>query len=203
MVAGAVGGALGFGLGLTPPIALHYLAVLGAGSILFTIFIAPILAVFGLLSGSVLALGISSGAALFSRRPGAGRILGGALLGGLGFALFLGPLAIVDTVRLPDGVFNVMGGGLFGLLIALGITVPAAVAPNRAAALAGGALGGALGILIWRTLGFIPLHVSSVPTPILLVSGGLVGLILASSIVWAGARRPALVKQEQEDKTDG
>ena len=86
---------------------------------------------------------------------------------------------------------------------ALGITIPAAVAPKRAAGLAGGALGGALGILIWRTLGFNPLQAGSVPTPILLVSGGLVGLILAFSIVWAGARRPALVKQEQEEKATG
>ena len=93
-------------------------------------------------------------------------------------------------------------GGLFGLLIALGITIPAAVAPKRAASLAGGALGGALGILIWRSLGFSPLQASSVPTPILLVSGGLVGLILAFSIVWAGARRPGLVKQQPEDEAE-
>jgi Cdc6-like AAA superfamily ATPase len=191
---GAVAGALGFGLGFTPPIALHFLALLaGPGSLLNTVFIAPLLAVFGLLAGAVMALGISSGETLFSRRPRVGRILGGTLLGGLGFAVILAPLAIVDATAPLDAVSRIVGGGLSGVLIGLGITVPAVITPRRAAALVGGAVGGSLGIVIWGALGFKPFHPfqgGTVPLPVLLVSGGLVGLILAFSIVWAEARWP-------------
>jgi len=188
---GAVGGAVGFGLGLTPPITLHSLALLaGRGSILDMIFIAPLLAVFGLLAGAVMALGTGAGQSLLSRRPRAGSIIGGSLLGGLGFAVILSPLAIVDPVGLPGDVWKIVGGGLFGLLIALGITVPGAITARRAAVLIGGAVGGALGMIIWGALGYKPFQIGTVPTPILLVSGGLVGLIMALSIDWAAARWP-------------
>ncbi len=202
--AGAIGGALGFGLGLTPPITLHALALLaGRGSMLDMVFIAPLLAVFGLLAGAVMALGISAGESLLSKRPGVGRITGSSLLGGLGFAIILSPLAIVDPVGLPGDVWKIVGGGLFGLLIAPGITVPAAITPRRAAALAGGAVGGALGMVIWGALGYKPFQLGTVPAPVLLVSGGLVGLIIAFSIAWAEARWPVKGEARREGEADG
>jgi hypothetical protein len=188
-VAGAAGGAIGFGLGLSPPTALHTAAILGIESIPDLLLIAPVLAVFGLLAGAVMAFGVGTGESLLSRKPTLGRTVGGALLGGLGFAVVLSPLAIVDRMLLPVPVV-ILGAGLFGMLIGLGITAPAAIRPARVAALGGGAVGGALGIVVWRAMGFLPFQVDSVPTPVLLVCGGVVGLILAFSIAWAEARWP-------------
>ena len=59
--AGAVGGAMGFGLGLSPPYALHTAALLEGASILDVVFIAPVFAALGLLAGTVMALGLSVG----------------------------------------------------------------------------------------------------------------------------------------------
>jgi hypothetical protein len=160
------------------------------------VVIAPVLAVFGLLAGAAMAFGIHAGESLLRRRPRLGRTLGGALLGGLGFAAVLSPLAIVDLMGLP-AAFVVLGSGLFGMTIGLGITAPAAVSPKRVIALGGGAVGGALGIVVWRALGYVPFQVGSVPTPVLLVSGGLVGLILAFSITWADARWPGSKGEEK------
>ena len=148
------------------------------------------LLLFGLLAGAVMTFGIGAGESLLSRRPGLGKTLGGALLGGLGFALVLSPLAIVDSVGFPGDVLIIVGAGLLGMMMGLGITVPATIIPKRVAALVGGTVGGALGIVFWRAMGFGPLQVGSVPTPVLLVSGGLVGLFLALSITWAEARWP-------------
>jgi hypothetical protein len=193
---GAVGGGIGFGLGLSPPTALHWAALWGSGSIMDMVFVAPFLALFGLLAGAVMAFGISAGESLLSRKPRLGRTLGGALLGGLGSAVGWSPLAAVDTMELPAAL-AILGGGLFGTMIGLGITAPAAITLKRAAALGGGAVGGILGIVVWRTLGFAPFQVGSVPTPVLLISGGLVGLILAFCITWAEARWPGSGREEK------
>jgi hypothetical protein len=191
---GAAGGALAFGLGFTPPMAMLFMALVrGPASLMMTVFIGPLLAALGLVAGAVMALGISTGEAVFGRRPGLGRILGGTLLGGLGFALVLAPLAIVDATAPLDAVLRTVGGGLTGMLIGLGITGPGAITSRRVAALVGGAVGGSLGIVIWGALGFDPFNPfpgGAAPLPVLLVSGGLVGLILAFSILWAEARWP-------------
>ena len=85
--------------------AMLFLALVrGPASLMMTVFIGPLLAALGLVAGAVMALGISTGEAVFGRRPGLGRILGGTLLGGLGFALVLAPLAIVDATAPLDAV---------------------------------------------------------------------------------------------------
>ena len=132
-----------------------------------------------------MALGIGAGESLLDRRPRLGRALGGILVGGLGFAAVLSPFAIVDPVGLPGDALRIVGGGLFGSAIGLGITLPAAMGLKRIAELGGGAVGGALGIVAWGALGYIPFQIGTVPTPVLLVSGGVVGLVLAFSIGWA------------------
>jgi hypothetical protein len=189
--AGAIGGAAGFGLGLAPPMALHSARLLGAQSILDVIFIAPLLAVFGLLAGAVMALGISAGEALLRQRVTMGRTVGGALLGGLGFALTISPLAIVDAASPLDGALTVVGGGLLGALTGLGITLPAAASHKWAATVVGGVVGAALGIAVWGALGYAPFRMgpgASVASPLLLFFGGLLGLMMALSLVWASAR---------------
>jgi hypothetical protein len=186
--AGAIGGALGFGLGLTLPIALHFMQISSEPSIWDMVFIAPLLAVFGLLAGAIMAFGISGAESLKRERAGIARIVGGTMLGGLGFATVLSPLAIVDLIGFPHDLLEIIGGGLFGALTALGITLPAALTSKRVAVLLGGALGASLGIVVWGVLGYGPLQVQSVPLPVLLASGGLIGFVLALSIVAAESR---------------
>jgi hypothetical protein len=83
------------------------------------------------------------------------------------------------------------------MLTALGITVPAAFSRQRAFILGGGVIGAALGIVILGVLGFDPFQVSPAPTvppPLLLAFGGLVGLLMAFSITWAERRWPVAEK---------
>jgi len=160
------------------------------------VFIALILALLGLLAGAVMAFGISAGESLLGRRPRLGRALGGALLGGLGFVAVWSPLVIVDTTEIPVALV-ILGSGLFGTMIGLGTTAPAAIIPKRAAGLAGGTVGGALGIVVWRAMGFGPFQVGSVPTIVLVACGGVVGLILAFSITWAEPRRTGGKREEK------
>jgi hypothetical protein len=196
-VAGAIGGAVGFGLGLSPLVAFHTAALFSGGSILDLVFIGPILAVLGLLAGSVMGLGISMGESLLGRRSRLGRMLGGTFLGGLGFAVILSTLAIVDPVGLPDDVLKIVGGGFLGTAIGLGVTAGAVISPTLAAGLGGGTIGGALGIIVWGLMGMKPFQVGSVPTALILISGGLVGLIMAFSIVWTEERWPGSKGKEQ------
>jgi hypothetical protein len=187
--AGAIGGAAGFALGLAPLMILHQSQITGS-SIPDMLFIAPLLAVFGLLAGAVLALGISAGESLLSDRPGLGRLLGGTLLGGVGFTLLVSlPLSAIAPASLREAALTVAGGGLFAALIGLGITLPAAIHPGRGLVWAGGGLGAALGVVVWGMLGFDPFQVApkpSVPPPVLLAFGGLAGLLIAFSIAWRG-----------------
>jgi hypothetical protein len=166
---------------------MHAVALYFDTRIVDVVTYALILAPFGLLAGAVMAFGISAVGSLLSRRPRLGRALGGALLGGLGFAAVFAPLMTGEMMELPVGLV-ILGNGLFGTIIGLGITAPAVIGPRRAVALVGGAVGGTVGILFCRTLGFPAFQVESVPTPVLLLSGAVVGLILALSITWAEAR---------------
>jgi hypothetical protein len=163
-------------------------ALLGGEFIVDMVFIALILALLGLLAGAVIAFGAGAGESLLGRRPRLGRTLGGALVGSVGFATVLSPLAIADSMGLSRDLLVILGGSLFGMMIGLGITAPAAISPKRIVALGGGAVGGALGIVIWRAMGFNPIQAGSVPAPVLLAAGGLVGLLLAFSITRAEAR---------------
>jgi hypothetical protein len=190
--AGAIGGAVGFGLGMAPPMFLHETALYGGtGSIADLVFIATLLAAFGLLAGTVMAFGVSVGESLFSERIRVGRIVGGTLLGGAGFAAALAPLGLADAQGLLNAVLRIVGGGLFGMMIGVGTTVPEAIGRHRAVVLGGGVVGAAPGIVLWGALGFKPLQIGGfVSAPVLLASGGLVGLIMAFSIAWAEARWP-------------
>jgi hypothetical protein len=203
-VAGAIGGAVGFGLGLIPLIAWQLANVYGdRWRPIDLVFIALVLAVLGLPAGAGMAFGISVGEALFSKRTRMGRVLGGTFLGGLSFMLVLAPLAIVDATEFLEGVLTIAGGGLFGMMIGLGLTLPAMIRPRRAVVLGGGAVGAALGLIVFGALGFDPFQVTSqpaVPIPVLLISGGLLGLILAFSITWAETRWSPAVKGDAMDE---
>jgi hypothetical protein len=201
MVAGAIGGAMGFGLGLSPPIALHSLALYRnvVGSITDMLFIIPLLAIMGLLAGAGMALGISVGESLFSERVRLGRAVGGTVLGGLAFAAVLSPITVVDMTGLLDGVLKIVGSGLFGMATGLGFTAAWGISPKRPVALGGGMVGAVLGIMALGALGYDPFQVvpqSTVPAPVLIVSGALVGLMMAFSISWAEARWPVTVKDK-------
>jgi hypothetical protein len=189
-VAGTVGGALAFGLGLTLPTILHRAQIYQTQSFIAVVFFAQIFAILGLLAGAGIAFGIAVGEALFSERAKLGRIGGGALLGGLAFALVLFFPSIVGAENALSIFLVSVGSGLFGLTTGLGITLPAAVSQRRAAVLGGGFAGAALGAIIWRALGYNLFQDVSVPA--LLICGGLVGLIIAFSITWAEARWPAV-----------
>ncbi|NIV29583.1 MAG: hypothetical protein GWN58_08760, partial [Anaerolineae bacterium] len=162
--AGAIGGAIGFGLGLIPLLAWQLANLYGdRWRPTDLIFIALVLAVFGLPAGAGMAFGISVGEALFSKRTRLGRILGGTFLGGLSFMLVLAPLAIVDATSFLEGVLTIAGGGLFGLMIGLGLTLSAVIRPRRAVALGGSAIGAALGLIVFGALGFDPFQAISQP----------------------------------------
>lgn len=197
--AGAIGGALGFGLGLTIPLMIQFMEVSDSQSLILAVFIVPLIGVLGLLAGAAVAIGISGGESVMRERAGIGRLVGGILFGGLGFALVLAPLAIVNLTGFPDDLLEIIGGGLFGVLIALGMTLPAAFTSNRVALIVGGALGGGLGMVAWRVLGFTPLQSSTLP--LLLASGALTGFILALSISVAYSRS-APRKKKIEDGSD-
>lgn len=204
--AGAVGGATGFGVGLTPAMAVHLTALFGGQSLLDIVFIAPILAVFGLLAGASLAFGLSLGEGLLSERPALGRLIGGLFFGGVGFGLVMSPLGIVDMTDTLNGILTITGSGLFGLLTGLGMTMPGVVVtPPRTITLIGGAVGAAVGIVALGMLGYdpfqvVPLSEATVPLPVLLISGGLVGLIIAFSITWAEIRWPGWAGNQQNDE---
>jgi hypothetical protein len=198
--AGAIGGAVGFGLGLTFPMALNSGQVFsGAPQLLTIAFIGLILAILGLLAGAVMAFGISAAESLMRERARQARILGGSILGGLGFAAVLFPLVLAGPEGFVDLLLKILGGGLFGLIIALGITVPALFTTRRIAALMGGALGGGLGIVVWGLLGFESFELQSVSAPVLIASGGVTGFVMAFSITAAESRQ---APQEDEGKTD-
>jgi len=135
-----------------------------------------------------MAFGVSLGEALFSERAKMGRIVGGALLGGLAFMVVLSLPIIADAKSLPGALLASVGSGLFGMMIALGITVSLAISSRRIIALVGGVVGGAAGLAILGNPGFIPGQANSIV--MLLASGGVVGLIMAFTIAWAEARWP-------------
>jgi hypothetical protein len=187
--AGAIGGAAAFGLGLTPPVAVQLARL--SQPLTDLIIYAPLLTVLGLVAGAFLAFGLSSGAALFGRRPKWGRVVGGTLLGGLGFALVLSPLAIVDAPDLVAGLTVGLGGVIFGALTGFGLTVTAVLSRQRVLALAGGGLGAIAGLFSFGALGFDPFQVVAGQPLVwlsILFSGGVVGAILAFTIGWAEVR---------------
>jgi hypothetical protein len=188
---GAVGGAIAYGLGLALPLILHEGQVLsGGGSPLDLIFISPFIAAFGLLAGAFLGFGTTAGESLFARSPNRGRVAGGAALGGLGFALALLPLAIVYPTGLPADALKIVGGGLFGVLVGLGLTLSGLISPRQVGSLIGGAAGGAIGIIAWGVMGMKPFQSGAVPGPLLALFGAVVGLIMAYSVSRAERRWP-------------
>jgi hypothetical protein len=191
--AGAGAGALGTGLGLGIPFALHASTILYSFSLLDLVFILPLLAIFGTLVGAIMALGIGAGEGLLRERSGLGRIAGGAILGGLGFAVVFSPLVIADDA-FTNRLLGIAGASLLGVLIALGIMLPRAISSSRLATLAGGALGASLGMIAWGALGNNYLKTESVPLAILFACGTFYGLIMALAIIVAEARRPLAEK---------
>jgi HEAT repeat protein/energy-coupling factor transporter ATP-binding protein EcfA2 len=206
--AGAFGGAIGFGLGASIPTTLNDLqttAQFSSPTLLLVQLLAlypPLWALYGLLAGSIMALGISGAESLKRERAGLARILGGTILGGLGFAIILSPLNIVGVDGLSGVLPKIAGGGLFGVLIALGITVPAAFTSRQIAALIGGALGGSLGLVVWGALGYIPLQFETVAASAVIASGGLTGFVLAFSITAAESRQAPGVDKEKQSVLD-
>ncbi len=187
-VAGAIGGAIGFGLGLLLPFSYQAGGMFNIQSISFLVFIMIIMALLGLFAGALMGFGISGAESLKRERAGMARIAGGTILGGLGFALVLSIFALVNGEGFTQSLLVMIGGGLFGALTGLGITIPAAFTSNRAAVLIGGALGASLGILAWKASGFKPLQVEALPIFALMASGGLTGLIMATGITMAYSR---------------
>lgn len=201
--AGAIGGALGFGFGLTLPLVPQSEQIFGpSASVLDLAFVGLFLAILGLLAGAIMAFGISGAESLKRERASIARIVGGTLLGGLGFAVALFPLAIAAPEGLIDVVLKIIGGGLFGVLTALGITVPAALTSRRIAVLIGGALGASLGIFVGGALGFELFQVQSVGTPVLIASGGATGLIMALSMTVAESRSAVEENDEKQGALD-
>ncbi|MFQ6026889.1 MAG: HEAT repeat domain-containing protein, partial [Dehalococcoidia bacterium] len=199
-VAGAVGGAVGFGFGLSPPIVWHSLVLYQdvVRSITDMVFIVPVFAIIGLLAGAGIAMGASVGESLLSGRVWLGRVFGGTILGGLAFTIVLSPLTIVDASGALDLTLTILGSGLFGMSTGLGLTVALAISPRRAFVLPGAAIGAAFGIVVFGILGYVPFQIvptPSVPPILLLASGGLVGLVLAISMVWAETSWPVEVQE--------
>jgi hypothetical protein len=195
-IAGAVGGAIGFGLGLTIALSWHQAMIIQdltiALAIALVVTTSQIVALPGLLAGAGLGFGITMGESLFGAGNKVARTLGGTLLGGVGAALLSFPL-IEGTAGFGDVILRILGSGLFGMMIGLGITGPSMISSNRAVEHLGGVVGAVLGVLCWGALGFNPFRVGlahTVPTPVLLVSGGLVGLIMSFCIAWAETRWP-------------
>jgi hypothetical protein len=71
-----------------------------------------------------------------------------------------------------------------------GITLPALVSSRRGLALAGGAIGGAIGVVVWGLTGFGAFQLlpePNMPIVFVLLGGGLTGLALAYSLSRVGA----------------
>jgi len=149
------------------------------------LLVALVLASLGALAGAGLGLGMGLGESLMSERTGLGRMLGGALLGALSFALTLGTFLLASGGNL----FSIMAAGLVGVLIALGATIPAQRGAGRAIAVVGGTLGAVAGVEILGLLG-IGLFDHSSPAILLLV-GVLIGLPVTASLVWAATSKRA------------
>jgi hypothetical protein len=198
---GAIGGGIGFGLGLTPPVSWNA-AIIEGKSPVEGIFIAPfaavVLGVLGLLAGAFLSWGIAVGESLLRERAREGRMLGGVLSGGLGFAAVMSVI-IITSAEGRSIWSSIAGISLFGAMTGLGITVPTVLSRKRAVVLGGGAVSAALGVLVLGALGFPPIQ--AVPAPVLLTSGGLVGLTMTFSIAWAEAHWPVKEEGEQRDET--
>lgn len=199
--AGAVGGGIAFGIGLSIPLTLHQIALSGdiVQPIVDFIFIGAILVAFGLLAGAGIAFFVSTAEAIFSERARLQKILVSTLLGGVSTAAVLSPLDIVDRAGVADALLAVLGSGILGMLMTLGISLPRAFNWHRLAVLGGGTAGAAVGVIIWGMLGYNPFQIApprTVPLPVLLIFGGFAGLIMAVSLTWAETRWPA----EEADK---
>ena len=176
----AVGGAIAFAIGLTPPTILHAMALYRSPTVpADALFYALPSGLLGLLAGAGLAFGITALGGISGRRVRQGRILGGALFGGLSFAVALAPLTVADTTGSTAITAILIGSAAFGVLIGLGITAGEAAFGKRAA-WAGGALGAALGSMVLYLAGF-PVY-QDVPPSVSIACAALLGLILAYSI---------------------
>jgi HEAT repeat protein len=186
---GAAAGMVGFALMLTPFLILQWLALFSdSAQVIQDIpFIVTLSALFGLIAGSGLAFGISAGRALSSTHNRMGRVLGGALLGGVSFAVAFSPFILGSTTRpLPSLAIAL----LFGAMVGFGITAPSLANLAWPAQLVGGVMGAALGMLFFVAFYNPVLLSSTVNIATLVVSGGLFGLIMAFTISSAEARWP-------------
>lgn len=184
-VVGAMGGALGFGFGLSPLLTLSQAASQSLQTaITDALGFFLLFAIMGLLFGAGLTFGISVGGALLGERVKLGRLLGGIFLGGISSSVLLSPFILGEASVL----LAIVGSGLFGVIMALGITISSAISSKRGIIIGGAAVSGALGLVTWSHLGFTPGQ--DLPILVLLAFGGLIGLILAFSIAWAETRWP-------------
>ena len=197
--AGAIGGAVGIGLGVGTLLSLNLVVNQSPWAAVMDRFLYFLVsAILGLLLGAALTFGINVGEVLLRERAGLGRIAGGVLLGGVSFSVLL--LILGSGSGFRELLRDIVGGGVFGVMIALGITMSSVISPERGVMLEWGAVGGALGLVIWSYLGFAPGQDVFAPgqdvfkavlrAVILLGCGGLVGLSMAFSIAWAQARWP-------------
>ena len=193
MAAVAAGGAVGFGLGLTPPVIWYGSPVFGGVSLLDILGYGLAIAILGLLVGAGQGFGLSASAALFGRR---GRSLGSIVSGGLSFAAVLSLLLLGSGAGFSEFLLAVIGSGLFGMMIGLGMTVAPTTGSRYGLMLGGGAVGGGIGLVLWHYLGFMPKH--EIPVFILFPFGGLVGLIIAFSLAWAERRLEAEKRGRRE-----
>jgi hypothetical protein len=181
LLAGAVGGAIGFVLSLLPLWILGFWRSTGrvtASDIASAILISAII---GAVAGAGLFLGLGLGEIAAPVRRKGGRLAGGLLLGGISFFLALTLIGTGDLV-------GAAGSFLYGLLTSLGLTLPTALGDKRPIWLLGGAAGGGLGLLVWTLLGFVLTQALPLWLPLLL--GGLTGLSLALALFYAEQRWP-------------
>jgi hypothetical protein len=188
---GLIGGAVGFALGLGPPIIWNVIEESKAGPLTFEQFdllviaiqgpfYLLVMAILGLIAGAGIGFGASVGRALGPGMPARATGIGAALGGMFGFA----PLISLRSRELTTGsrpellVAEVL---LAGMLTGVGATVTRPQMTSRWAVLAGGLVGGALGFVLlgvsWRALhglGF--------------VWGAIIGLAIAAGIAWGRQR---------------
>lgn len=179
VIAGGIGGAVAFSLGLGPSLGYH---AVRTSSMQTLIFLISLLSFFGLFAGALMGLGLGAINALLAEQTFAGPVFGGIVFGASAFNIGLFPF--LGGGPAAEIALEFLARGLLGSLVGVGISVPLLRSQKpKLFTLIGGTVGGGLGLFLVGPLALDTFQTNAVPPLMRLSSGSLTGLILALAFV--------------------
>lgn len=188
-----VGATVGGGIGLA---AGSFLRVLLAGDTLVAALVAQFALFIGAVAGLITGLGLSLPTVLADKAWTPWRAVCGGLAGAVGYALAILLESRFYTFQQPvSGGFSLAAGLITGLLIGLGVGLAPSAGKRRSLQVAGGAIGGAVGLLIVQGLGLL----TDLTSIVALVTGAIAGGFLGAGVVIADRIRIVLDRPNTEE----